>query len=62
MYVWIWRRLPGGLPGKLLGCTLLLAGAVALLFLVVFPWAEPRLPFNDVTVDPGSSVEQSPAP
>ena len=19
MYVWIWRRLPGGLPGKLLG-------------------------------------------
>ena len=37
MYGWIWRTLPGGLPGKLVGCTLLLAAAVALLFLVVFP-------------------------
>jgi hypothetical protein len=60
MYAWIWRKLPGGLPGKLAGSLLLLAGAVALLFLVVFPWAEPRLPFNDVTVDPGHAVEQSP--
>jgi hypothetical protein len=24
---------------------------VALLLFVVFPWVEPRLPFNDVTVD-----------
>jgi hypothetical protein len=50
MYVWIWKHLPGGLPGKLAGTLVLLFGALALLFLVVFPWAEPRLPFNQVTV------------
>ncbi|HVE62746.1 MAG TPA: hypothetical protein VNB94_02940 [Mycobacteriales bacterium] len=53
MYVWIWRRLPGGLPGKLAGSALLLLTALALLFLVVFPYAEPRLPFNNVTVEDG---------
>ncbi len=52
MYVWIWRRLPGGIPGKLVGCLALFAGVLALLFWIVFPWAEKRLPFNDVTVDP----------
>lgn len=51
MYSWIWRVLPGGLPGKLIGSLLLIAGAVYLLFTVVFPWLEPRLPFNDVTID-----------
>ena len=51
MYGWIWRTLPGGLPGKLLGSLLLLAGAVALLFFVVFPAVEPLLPFGDVTVE-----------
>jgi len=51
VYGWIWRTLPGGLPGKLIGSTLLALAVVALLFLVVFPWAEPRLPWNDVTVN-----------
>ncbi len=51
MYVWIWRKLPGGLPGKIVGSLVLLLGALALLFFVVFPYAEPRLPFNRVTVD-----------
>ncbi len=50
MYGWLWRRLPGGLVGKLLGCTLLFALAVLLLFFVVFPAVEPMLPFSDVTV------------
>jgi hypothetical protein len=50
MYVWMWRRLPGGLPGKLLGSLLLLVAVVALLYLVVFPWLGPKLPFNHVTV------------
>ncbi len=50
MYSWIWRRLPGGLPGKLVGITLLVLAVVALLFLVVFPWAEPHLPFGNSTV------------
>jgi hypothetical protein len=51
MYVWIWRRLPGGLPGKLVGSLLLLAAALALLFFLLFPWAEKRLPFQDITVN-----------
>lgn len=50
MYTWIWRTLPGGLPGKLLGTLLLLTAAVLLLFFVLFPAVEPLLPFNDVTV------------
>ena len=50
MYAWIWRTLPGGLPGKLLGSLLLFAAVVLLLFTVVFPAVEPLLPFNDVTV------------
>lgn len=65
MYVWIWRRLPGGLPGKLAGSLVLLAGALALLFFLVFPWAEKRLPFNDVSVDKpvtSTSVPVSPSP
>ncbi len=53
MYGWIWRTLPGGLPGRLTGSLLLLALAVVLLFFVVFPAVEPLLPFGDVTVKPG---------
>ena len=67
MYVWIWRRLPGGLPGKLVGSLVLLAAALALLFFLVFPWAEHRLPFQDITVDqttpsPQPTVTVSAAP
>jgi hypothetical protein len=50
MYGWIWRMLPGGLPGKLIGSLLLITAATALLFFVVFPWIEPRLPLTDVTI------------
>lgn len=50
MYGWIWRHLPGGVAGKTVTATVLLVGVVALLFFVVFPWAESRLPFMDVTV------------
>jgi hypothetical protein len=59
MYSWIWRRLPGGVAGKLLGVAVLIAGAVVALFLVVFPWASPRLPFNHVTVDGTTSPQPS---
>jgi hypothetical protein len=51
MYSWIWHKLPGGIAGKLAGSLVLIAAVVALLFLVVFPWIGPRLPFNHVTVD-----------
>ncbi|BCJ27128.1 hypothetical protein AB0I55_11290 [Actinocatenispora sera] len=59
MYGWIWRKLPFGLPGKLIGTLVLVAGAAALLWYLVFPAVDPILPFNDVQVtgpgnDPGS--------
>jgi len=59
MYGWVWRTLPGGIPGKLLGCLVLLFATLVLLFLVVFPWAGPKLPFNHVTVDPTSTQPTS---
>jgi len=60
MYAWIWRKLPFGLPGKIIGSLALIAATGALLWYVVFPWAEPLLPFDDVQVtqdtdDPGGS-------
>ena len=59
MYVWIWRKLPGGLPGKLVGSLVLLAAALALLFFFVFPYVEKRLPFQDITVDQQPSSQPS---
>ncbi|MFV2105716.1 hypothetical protein [Micromonospora sp. LOL_015] len=50
MYAWIWRKLPFGTPGKLIGSALLAGLTVVLLWYVVFPWAEPLLPFDDVQV------------
>jgi hypothetical protein len=61
VYTWIWRTLPGGLPGKLVLSLLLLTAAVLLLFFVVFPAVEPLLPFGDVTVDGQPVQEPSPA-
>jgi hypothetical protein len=51
VYGWIWRHLPGGTATKALLSLLLVLAVCALLLFVVFPWAEPLLPFNDVTVD-----------
>ena len=51
MYAWIWRHLPGGTASRVLVATLLVLAVCALLLFVVFPWVEPRLPFNDITVD-----------
>jgi hypothetical protein len=51
VYAWIWRRLPGSTGSKALLALLLFLAVAALLLLVVFPWAEPQLPFNQVTVD-----------
>ena len=59
MYAWIWRKLPFGLWGKLIGSLGLLAATTALLWYVVFPWATPLLPFDDVQV--GSATQQGPA-
>ena len=50
MYSWIWRHLPGGTAIKAVTALVLVLGVGALLLFVVFPWVEPHLPFNDVTV------------
>jgi hypothetical protein len=62
VYAWIWRTLPGGLPGKLVGSLALLGAAVVLLFTVVFPAVEPLLPYNDVTVDTAVPDADEPPP
>ncbi|MGW6916552.1 hypothetical protein ACWGB8_22415 [Kitasatospora sp. NPDC054939] len=51
MYGWIWRHLPGNTLVRAIVSLLLVVGIVYLLFTYVFPWAEPLLPFGDVTVD-----------
>jgi hypothetical protein len=61
MYAWIWRKLPFGLPGKITGSLVLLAAVGSLLWYVVFPWATPLLPFDDVQVGTGVETEQGPA-
>jgi hypothetical protein len=62
MYAWIWRRLPFGLPGKIIGSLTLAAATTALLWYVVFPWADPLLPpYDDVQVTQDSGVPADPA-
>ena len=56
MYAWVWRRLPGPWPAKAALAILLFLAVVAVLFLWVFPWVEPRLPFTDVTVEESASA------
>jgi len=62
VYAWIWRKLPGPWPVKLVEALVAFAAVVLLLFTVVFPWLEPRLPFNDVTVDQPPSISTTPTP
>lgn len=50
MYGWIWRLLPGRLALKSFSALLLVACVVLVLFAIVFPWVEPHLGLNDVTV------------
>jgi hypothetical protein len=49
MYGWIWRHLPGPLAVRIASAALLVLGVMALLMFVIFPWVEPKLPFNNVT-------------
>ncbi|MDK1473261.1 hypothetical protein QNO07_07465 [Streptomyces sp. 549] len=51
MYGWIWRHLPGNVFVRGTLSLVLALATVFLLFQYVFPWAEPLLPFGDVTVD-----------
>ena len=51
MYGFIWRHLPGGTAIRAAQALVLALAVVWLLLFIVFPWVEPRLPWNDVTVD-----------
>lgn len=62
MYAWIWRHLPGPAPLRAIVALLLLLGIVALLFTVVFPWLDPLLPFNKVTVTQSGMAVLLPVP
>lgn len=72
MYGWLWRKLPGRWPVKLLEALVLTAAICLLLVAVVFPWIEPKLPFSENTVDgsggsssttdPGATAPGSTAP
>ncbi|GAA0564033.1 hypothetical protein GCM10010172_54310 [Paractinoplanes ferrugineus] len=57
MYAWIWHKLPFGLWGKLIGSIGLAVATTALLWYVVFPWATPLLPFDDVQVGTGTGQD-----
>lgn len=61
MYAWIWRKLPFGLYGKLTSSVVLITAVGALLWFVVFPWATPLLPFDDVQVGSTTGQENAPA-
>jgi hypothetical protein len=55
VYAWIWRHLPFGRAGKIIGSLLLVSVAAAVLWYAVFPWTEPLLPFDDVQVTDGGA-------
>ena len=56
MYAALWRRLPGRTLLKTLQLLLLAAAVVVLLFGWVFPAVAPHLPFEDVTLDPSTTL------
>jgi len=66
VYGWIWRHLPFGLAGKIVGSLLLATAVSAVLWFGVFPAVEPLLPFVDGQVTdtgvPGSDRTGGPAP
>ena len=51
MYTFIWRHLPGPLAIRAFQVLILVAIVSAVLLFVVFPWLEPRLPLDHVTVN-----------
>ncbi|MFZ1362480.1 MAG: hypothetical protein WAS05_06035 [Candidatus Nanopelagicales bacterium] len=55
MYSWIWDKLPGPKPVKLLIALVIFLIVVAVLFQWVFPWVDSVLPLQDVTIDQSSA-------
>ena len=55
MYSTIWRLLPGDRGARALVALGLVLAVAALLWYVIFPWAEPRIQFDHGTVDSPSA-------
>jgi membrane protein implicated in regulation of membrane protease activity len=55
VYGALWRVLPGPTWLRAVLLLVLAAAVVYVLFTWVFPWLEPYLPFNDQTVETGTS-------
>lgn len=58
MYGWIWRKLPFGVPGKIVGMLILIGGVGALLWFFAFPRLEPLLPFDDSQIEDSPTQEE----
>lgn len=54
MYGWIWRHIPGHWIVRTIWVVAAVLFIVWLLFERIFPWLDPRLPWNDVTVGQGA--------
>jgi hypothetical protein len=50
MYAWLWRKLPGSLPIRVLLAVVLVTAVAAVLWKVVFPVLEPLVTLDEVTV------------
>ncbi len=57
MYAWIWQKFPGNVWSKLAISVVLVSAVGSLLWYVVFPWATPLLPFDDVQVGDTSQID-----
>jgi hypothetical protein len=60
MYGVIWRVLPGDRAGKALTALAIILCITALLWFVVFPWVEPKIQFDQGTVEGGTSAPAPP--
>jgi hypothetical protein len=50
VYAWLWRKLPGPPRARAPIAIVLAAAAVAVLWYVVFPFLEPMVTLDEVTV------------
>ncbi|MFG2071779.1 hypothetical protein [Nonomuraea maritima] len=50
MYAWIWRKLPGSTPAKILTAAVLVTVVGVVLWYAVFPFLEPAVTLDEVTV------------
>lgn len=60
MYGWLWRHLPGGALTRAYTAVVAILVVVALLWLVVFPWLEPKILFDHGTVGDGGTPAPAP--